>query len=278
MGVYGSKDTGNLYTEKKFKKEKEPFRPNKLIWAILIIDTIILLLVGFNKENILGALALDSIILFIYGFVMLVYKVFKKENVSAYATIMGIAIVMFFVSGLNLADNPSAPKINNVDVNDTSNSNTQSLGSRKNPAKMGEIIQAEVTDYNEARCLIEIEMLEFKRGEEAEIVIKDGGNSADSLGEGKEFALVKFRVKNLEDKSKKDIPFNLMSSEFAYSTGDYKVVNEQMYVYGLDPDIRADLYEGAEHEGWVCFSIEKDDTAPKVLFLKELWFDLEAPM
>ena len=281
MGLYGSPDTGNLYTKREnpFKKKK-PFKPDKLIWIILIVDTIILWLVGVSESNLLTVLSLDSIILFIYGLIMLIYNAYKRENVGVYVVVIGVAIILFFVSVLQLGSGSNLSKNNNINANKNYSANysaidaTDSVGSRKKPAKMGDIVQTKAVNSNGLSCEVEIELTGFKRGEEAVKIMREGHSTADNPGEGKEFALVKFRVKNIKDNSGKDIPFNLASTEFSYATGDYAVIDTRWSVPGLNPDIKADLYEGAEHEGWVCFSIEKDDTAPKVVFLNEIWFDL----
>ena len=164
---------------------------------------------------------------------------------------------------------------NSIGTNGNSNiENTVQVGSRKNPAKIGDIQRGTASDNRGLNCTLEIELMDFKRGEEAVKIMREGHSAADNPGEGKEFALVKFRVKNIKDNSGKDIPFTLTSADFSYATGDYVVTDTRWTVPGLNPAIEADLYEGAEHEGWVCFSIEKDDAAPKVVFLNEIWFDL----
>ena len=151
---------------------------------------------------------------------------------------------------------------------------TNPIGSRKNPAHTGDIQHGVATDDRGLDCTLEIELTDFKRGDEAVKIMQEGHSAADNPGEGKEFALVKFRVKNIRDNSGKDIPFTLTSADFSYATGNYVVTDARWAVYGLNPAIEADLYEGAEHEGWICFSIEKDDAAPKAIFLNEIWFDL----
>lgn len=48
-------------------------------------------------------------------------------------------------------------------------------------------------------------------------------------------------------------------------------------VSGLEPDFRTDLYKGAEHSGWKCFLVDKDDN-PVVAINRgkdsEVWFSL----
>ncbi len=47
-----------------------------------------------------------------------------------------------------------------------------------------------------------------------------------------------------------------------------------------DPTIRASMYPGASHEGWVAFAVAQDDTCPLMTFARDyrgrggIWFKL----
>lgn len=101
MGLYGSPDTGNLYTKKETKKTKEEgYKPQKNIWVwavILIMNVLILLLVGITINDILTLLVLDSIILFGISIVSLIVNLIKKRKIGNDIKFIGISILTFFI-------------------------------------------------------------------------------------------------------------------------------------------------------------------------------------
>lgn len=151
--------------------------------------------------------------------------------------------------------------------------NIISVGSRQNPAKVNQPVQADIQDQSGSAYRVEVTLIDFRRGEEAEKILRAWHSTGDP-GEGKEHGLAKFKIKYLEDKSGKDVPLTLSGTSFLYSTGDYKVSTLTWDVPGMDPAMTGQLYEGADHQGWICYSLEKDDTAPKVVFAQCAWFDL----
>ena len=87
MGLYGSPDVGNLYTNPKEPKyiKQEGYKPQKNIWvwiAILVINIVIILSVGITLADVLTLLALDSIILFGISVVSLIMNLVKKDRKS----------------------------------------------------------------------------------------------------------------------------------------------------------------------------------------------------
>lgn len=107
MGLYGSPDTGNLYTEPKVKTVKhEGYKPQKNVWVwitILIINIIILLLVGITLEDILTMLALDSTILFGISIVSLIVNLVKKRKIGNDMKFIGISILAFIIFAIILS-------------------------------------------------------------------------------------------------------------------------------------------------------------------------------
>lgn len=101
MGLYGSPDTGNLYTEPKVKTVKqEGYKPQKNVWVwitILIINIIILLLVGITLEDILTMLALDSTILFGISVVSLIMNLVKKRKIGNDIKFIAISLLAFLI-------------------------------------------------------------------------------------------------------------------------------------------------------------------------------------
>ena len=99
MGLYGSPDTGGLYTKKQKGKE-EGYKPQKNIWVwavILIMNVLILLLVGITINDILTLLVLDSIILFGISIVSLIVNLIKKRKIGNDIKFIGISILTFFI-------------------------------------------------------------------------------------------------------------------------------------------------------------------------------------
>mgnify|MGYP000882041502 CR=1 FL=1 len=263
MGLYGSPELGPYRTDEPPKWQKSDVHiPKWLIWVIAIGDGVVLLLSGISKTNILAIIGFDSLAFLAFGLAMAIYSLFRRQSFGLYVAIVGISIVAFLGSAVAMTGTDGADTIS-----------VPSSGSRKNPAKIGQAIQTDVTDNNGLNCTIEIQLTDFRRGEDALKLMQEWGSSGDP-GDGKEYGLAKFRVKYLKDKSGKDIPLHLSNTEFFYATGSYKVSNLRWDVPGMDPAIDAQLYEGAEHEGWVCFSVEIDDTTPKAVFIDNIWFDL----
>jgi hypothetical protein len=193
-----------------------------------------------------------------------------KAYIPKWIGVVAVIIVAYFLISKLDSSKIAAPSIPNTIGNAE---NVLAVGSRKNPAKINQPVQVDLQDQSGNVCQVEATLIDFRRGEEANKILQSW-HSAINPGDEKEYGLVKFRIKYLKDKSGNDIPFTIASTNFAYSTGDYKVSDLRWNVPGMDPDIKAQLYEGAEHQGWVCFSIEANDAAPKVVFAQTAWFDL----
>jgi len=173
-------------------------------------------------------------------------------------------IALIFIAGfaLNKLDFSKVPNIGNAQ--------SVTIGSRQSPAKVNQPVQADIKDQSGNIYRVEVTLIDFRRGEEAEKILR-AWNSGGNPGEGKEHGLAKFKIKYLEDKSGQDAPLTLSGTSFLYSTGDYNVSNLTWDVPGMDPAMTGQLYEGADHQGWVCYSLDKSDTAPKVVFAQCAW-------
>lgn len=102
MGLYGSPDVGNLYTEPKEPKrrKKEGYKPQKNLWVwivIIIIDILILLLSGITKNDILAVLGLNCIIIAGISIVNLIINLIKKNKISTDIKFIIISILAFFI-------------------------------------------------------------------------------------------------------------------------------------------------------------------------------------
>lgn len=99
MGLYGSPDTGNLYSEKK-KEKKEGYKPQKNIWfwvVVVIVDIIMFLASGKGIDDILTLVILDSIIVFGISFVSLIANLVKKRKIGNDIKFIGISVLVFFI-------------------------------------------------------------------------------------------------------------------------------------------------------------------------------------
>lgn len=148
------------------------------------------------------------------------------------------------------------------------------LGTRKNPAKIGNIvaITAENTTYRTADA--EVELLEVQFGEDAKAYLARNPVYKYTPKDGYEFVMAKFRIKNIKNQNGKDYPFKAYEGDSIYVMGEYKKINE-FTAYSGDDGIDADLYEGDEHSGWILLQVEKNDSSPKVLYSDIIWFDLK---
>lgn len=106
MGLYGSPDTGNLYTKKETKKTKEEgYKPQKNIWvwiAIIIANILVLLMVGATIGDVLTLLVLDSVVLLGISIVSLIVNLIEKRKVGNDIRFIGISIIAFFIFAIIL--------------------------------------------------------------------------------------------------------------------------------------------------------------------------------
>ena len=278
MGLYGSPDLGNLYTEKK--EPNEPNKPkskkNKVIWIIMAVLNVLVLSVSENnKSEILVLIFLNCIAIFIGSIVNMIYNLLKKNSIKNNLICIALSIIISLIIMFNIE---STENINNhnsdQNIMHPPNVTSQQTGSRLNPAKKGEVQQSNAINVVGLDCLLEIELLEVRKKDDATEMGKNIYTYV-KLEENQEYLFAKFRVKNIKNNSKQDLPFEFNWTNFSYATGDYKKYNYSMGLAAGGELLEAvDLYEGAEHTGWICLYVEKDDQNPKAVFLDNIWFDL----
>lgn len=148
-------------------------------------------------------------------------------------------------------------------------------GTRQDPFKMNEkvIYKGMNEDRVSYQFNAEITMLETIRGKEAAKLIKEINDYNDDAPTGKEYILVKFKVKILESKDDEKVTFYKHSFRFInnsgveYDTSTYLSLRE----YGFK-----DLYAGGDME---CFAYELIEIGDKPLIhlnmasSREGWFD-----
>lgn len=107
MGLYGSPDVGNLYTNPKEPKgrKEEGYKPQKnvWVWAVILIMNVLMFLVSEKSiDDVLTLLVLDSMILFGISIVSLIVNLIKKRKIGNDIKFIGISILIFFISVLIL--------------------------------------------------------------------------------------------------------------------------------------------------------------------------------
>lgn len=121
----------------------------------------------------------------------------------------------------------------------------------------------------------EITLLGAKRGEEAWEMIEEANMFNDEPSSGKEYLLTKIRFKLLATSDDKAYDINSFQFESVSGTGK---VYEDTWIVEPEPSLSADLYPGAEHEGWITFEIDEHDSNPLIVFERddegELWFSI----
>jgi len=155
------------------------------------------------------------------------------------------------------------------------NDETEVYGTKKSPAGVGEKYKVTREDWLNGQTTLEIELTEVISGDEAWNIVKNANMFNDEPLEGKEYILAKFKIQILD--SEED-PFELNHSYFSVISGEGIEYTDFISVSGLEPDLRADVYIGAIHEGWTYFLVDKDDNDPLAVFDRkydsEIWFKL----
>lgn len=154
---------------------------------------------------------------------------------------------------------------------------TPPKNSRKNPAKLKEAFIVSIDDWMDGKVRYEIEMLELIAGAKAWEMVSQGNLFNDEPPAGKEYILAKFRIDILD--TQEDKPYSFSHAKFTAVSGAGVEYTGFLVVSGLEPDLSADLYEGAEHIGWTYFLVDVNDHPLAVLNRSqssEIWFDLRA--
>ncbi len=146
--------------------------------------------------------------------------------------------------------------------------------SRHNPLGLGETAIVQRDSWLDGASTIELELLELVSGDEAWNRVNQANMFNDAPREGQEYILALFRVKVLETERE---PLAITHALFDAVSADGKVYGEFISVAGLEPSLRTERYEGAEHSGWTYFLVDEEDT-PVAAFDRgadsETWFAL----
>lgn len=170
-----------------------------------------------------------------------------------------------------------AESVPDVETHETEEEGPLAGNSRTNPAGLNEVFKVEKDDLFAGRVIYEIELTEIISGSEALTIVREANRFNEIPEEGKEYILARFRFKIIETEA--DEPYNVNHAQFDVVSEDGITYDDFISVSGLEPNLRRDLYEGAELDGYTYFIVNQDD-APVAAYDRgrsgEIWFDLRA--
>lgn len=148
--------------------------------------------------------------------------------------------------------------------------------SRSNPAPIGKTQTVTYNNYLN-KYTAEVTIKETISGASAWNKIKNANMFNDEAPEGKEYILVKAEVKILSSEDDKAVDLSPYSFD-AFSQTD--VEYESPIIINPDPAFSGSVYKGGTMSGYITFTVDKTDDAPKVVFGKKfdgtggVWFSI----
>lgn len=170
------------------------------------------------------------------------------------------------------AESPDSEPAPTVAQGSTPEPVVSDIGTRKNPARVGQAVQIVVDAYR-GKGNVTMTLKQVIRGDEAWSIIYDANQFNTPPTDTHEYLMAMFEVTFNLDTSGEDEALELDKLDFAYSTGEYSIQKNVSIVHPK-PEFATKLYEGASTEGWVCLFIEKRDNNPMAVFLDDIWFKL----
>ena len=203
-----------------------------------------------------------------------------RTGVISLVSVFVLILFVLLALGSGGSETKVTPSSNDTPGNGNGESSTtadaDSGNSRKNPAGLNEAFTVSKDDWLVGKVTYEVEMVELISGDEAWAIIHKANQFNDEPGAGKEYILAKFRIKIIS--TEEDEPYDINHAMFAVVSGGGVEYTDFISVAGLDPNLSADLYEGAEHTGWTYFLVDIDDEAPVAALDRklssEIWFNL----
>lgn len=172
---------------------------------------------------------------------------------------------------------PSPTYIPPVINNTPAPTNNTQAASRKNPAKVGEIVPFE-TNSSSNRVTGKITVTEVIRGDAAWKLIYDT-NSFNSIPKpGYEYILTKIKYE-VATSVNTEIAVEVSDFDFTLVSGN-GVDYPRASVVLPDPKFRTKIYPGGSYEGWAAFIVKTDDANPLLAYNRKydgsngVWFSL----
>ena len=133
---------------------------------------------------------------------------------------------------------------------------------RTNPAPVGTAQTINVDNYT-AKYNASIVILESYRGDEAWTMIKNANQFNSMAPDGKEYVVVKIRASLNSVNDDKSVSFSDYSfTAFSSDNTEYSA----SFVSDPTPKFSGSLYAGGTLEGYAVYCVNKNDTAPKLVF------------
>jgi len=147
--------------------------------------------------------------------------------------------------------------------------------SRHIPAHLGDsvVIEAKALGSEKASCEIDISLREVIPGKDAWWLLHEAGEDLPPPADDEEYILARFAITVLAKKGVKR--FHVDDSLFKAVSRTGIVYIDDIALEKFEPNITADLLDGVQYEGWVCFKVRKDDV-PVVVFGREWGRECEA--
>ena len=200
----------------------------------------------------------------------------KKKNRGCLAFFIAIIIIGIIVgtivNGINSVIEDDYYDEDRFSMLDPDGRETGERGSRSKPYKLGKkAVFNGLSSYSHT-YKAEITVTQVIRGEKALKMIKKANAYNSEPKSGREYMLVKIKVKAL--KSKKDKAVSLGRYDFDFVSQKGQKYNNRSFISGLSPEL-SDIYAGATTTGYIYQEIDKGDN-PSIAFLSRqdygIWF------
>ncbi|MBC8588098.1 hypothetical protein [Paratissierella segnis] len=103
MGLYGSPDLSKKYGDiEEYEKQKKKKSIKISIQAIVLVVMYLILIINNDNKIVMTAsyVGVLSMVYFIINFIMMIYKLIKKQSVNKEVIKILICIALFIISGL----------------------------------------------------------------------------------------------------------------------------------------------------------------------------------
>ena len=134
---------------------------------------------------------------------------------------------------------------------------------RTNPAPVGTTQKINIDDYSNT-YIATITITELLRGNAAWIKIQEANLYNDEPEAGKEYILAKIKLSASNVKDDKAV--SLSSYSFTAFSSDNVQYTDTFWEVTPSPEFSGDIYDGATLEGYAAYTVNANDTAPKIVF------------
>jgi len=154
----------------------------------------------------------------------------------------------------------------------------KNIGTRKNPAPLGESVVFSITAAGIPQHKVSLTMTDVITGSKAWSIIYAENMFNDPPQKGYQYVLAKFSMTYLEDLTELDEPISYSRYHFDSATADFSI-SDTPSVVTPEPAFDARLFEGASSSGWVVFEVKENETSyavfnPVYSYSNVIWFEL----